>query len=686
MTETSKDAQALVGSTIAGRYRLTGVLGRGSTGIVFEGWHEELERGIAVKVLDPEWAEPPEAVDRYLAEIGKISAIDHPHVVRIHDAGRLADGRPFVAMERLKGTSFAQLVDMDEGLPPRRVAALLEGVADALDLLHRHGHLHLDLKPENIVLAKVGDGPTAAEKAKLLDFGMAALGTSRPGDPDEERARPIPEYLAPEIAAGREPTSRADVYSLAAVAFELLTGIPPFDWASSAAWRKPVGDPEWVPTLAGRSGVPYPAELEAVIARGLAREPEDRQPTATAFVKDLAAATEKIPRPVGDEMSVAAFARASREITAKVPKIELAEDAPRVSEPERDTAVDSQPPDTIADSVSASIAESVAGATESTAAAVRRSIPPQRGDTQPLAALSSIPPRLDAPEPAAESSKPPREPKVIAGTRTSIDAAAPIPLVAVPGGKHPADPPRDLAAEAAPSPAPRSRGAVWGIALFALLLLGATYALNHDRVDRWLRAEGSSDAQTSAEPAPAEPAPEPRPEPEPAAGETHARGEANAAEPALVAAAERPPDRAGRPRERGTAPAAMGATTEPTPPDEPAAPAAEATPAVEVAPEPDRIPSVPPEESARAEMLTREGTNALVRGLLPRAIELFRDATLAAPRHAAAWRGLGLANERLGRRPEAIYAYERYLRLAPNAADSGNVRDRLDRLGGTAQR
>jgi hypothetical protein len=455
----------------------------------------------------------------------------------------------------------------------------------------------------------------------------------------------------------------------------MLTGVAPFDWQSSAAWRKPVGDPHWSPTLAGRSGVPFAGAIEAVIAKGLARDPEQRQSSAGALVRELTTAVDQIPV-IGAAEDLFGE-RGSKEITAKVPKLDLAEE--RFTEPDPDLAarMDSIP---VALTGPFAVTESVAETVSAAAAAVERTsspprtsrpehlAPPRDGKTQPLAALSSMPP---ATPPVLGPS---REHSVVVPLekrRAPVRADSGPALHAV---KH--TPPPAPARE----PERRRGGAGWAIALIVIGALALGYLINRDWIDAAIAGGAREPGRSIAE---AE-------DVLPSAAETTVSGDprVSATDPdgrSIVAVGAdgveglRPErDRSRRDRDRDRR------QEEGTPVLVAVAPVA---PAPETTPSPgEPVPTVPEPDAERAAALTREGTSALVRGLLPRAIELFRDATLAAPRHAAAWRGLGLANERLGRRPEAAYAYERYLRLAPGAHDAGEVSERLARLGGHAQR
>ncbi len=282
----------LIGSSIDGRYSIHELLGRGGMGVVYAGVHDHLQRPVAIKVLNAAWASDPVAVERFLREARTASSLSHGNIVDVTDLGRLPDGRPYLVMPKVDGTDLASLYAQAGPQPPKRVAELLGGVASALDLIHAKGLVHRDIKPENLMYVVREDG---SETVMLLDFGIAALVMSN--QPRLTRQGAIfgtPEYLPPEVCDGRLPDRRGDVYALATVAFELITGKLPFN-ADNPFQILPQKLARDAPTLARASGVQFPAELETVIARGLAREPEDRYGTASELIGALRTATASVP-------------------------------------------------------------------------------------------------------------------------------------------------------------------------------------------------------------------------------------------------------------------------------------------------------------------------------------------------------------------------------------------------------
>jgi len=282
----------LIGSRIDGRYTVYGVLGQGGMGVVYDGVHDELGRPVAIKVLNAVWATDRSAVERFLREARTASSFSHSNIVDVSDLGRLSDGRPYLVMPKVVGVDLATLLTDSGPQPAKRVADMLVGVAGALDLVHAKGYVHRDIKPENLMFVVREDG---TETVMLLDFGIAAAAMS--SGPRLTRQGAIfgtPQYLPPEVCAGGRADARGDIYSLAAVAFELITGalLFPIDDIMQLMAAKVAKD---APTLSQATGTLFPPEVEAVIARGLARSPGQRYPTAGSFVKALREVTKYEP-------------------------------------------------------------------------------------------------------------------------------------------------------------------------------------------------------------------------------------------------------------------------------------------------------------------------------------------------------------------------------------------------------
>jgi eukaryotic-like serine/threonine-protein kinase len=283
-------SENLAGRTIAG-YRLLERVGEGGTAEVYRAQHPE--RGTcAFKVLRSRLASDPTAVKRFLREAGYGSRVEHPGVVRTYDYGE-ADGLYYLALEWAEGKSLAEYVHRAGPLAPTLVAGLVSQLADALAAAHRAGIIHRDLKPENIIY------DPAAQQAKLLDFGIARDAEL----PPEERLTRTGffvgtlKYVAPEALSGELVDGRADIYSLATIAYWMLTGRHPHTGRTPRELFQQLLTQEAASLNRAVPGLRFPAALEAAVMRGLERDPSRRQPTVTAFAADVAAALAAAPNP-----------------------------------------------------------------------------------------------------------------------------------------------------------------------------------------------------------------------------------------------------------------------------------------------------------------------------------------------------------------------------------------------------
>ena len=260
-----------------GRYRLEGSLGHGGMATVYLARDEELDRPVAIKLLAEQLAGDSAFRDRFLREARLAARLSHPNVVSVYDAGESEDGRPFIVMEHVPGTTLAEV----GRLPPARAVELVVQAAHGLAEAHAAGLVHRDVKPQNLLLRddgvlKVADFgiARAAETTALTQVGTV-LGTAA--------------YLAPEQALGEPVTAAADVYSLGAVLYELLTGRPPyaFDSLADLAEQQQSGSITPVSELAPD----VPAHVEDAVMRALARNPAYRPQSADAFADELTATT-----------------------------------------------------------------------------------------------------------------------------------------------------------------------------------------------------------------------------------------------------------------------------------------------------------------------------------------------------------------------------------------------------------
>jgi cytochrome c-type biogenesis protein CcmH/NrfG len=283
----------LVGSVIADRYHILKRLAAGGMGRVYLAEHVKMGRQCAIKVLHPSMAADAEAIARFNREAANASRIDHPNVAAIYDFGETPTGLLYLAMQYIEGQTLAEVIAANGALPTWRAADIARQAAEGLHAAHTLGIVHRDLKPDNIMLTAGADG---VERAKVLDFGIAKSTSERAnGLTKSGVAVGTPEYMSPEQLAGEEVGVPSDVYSLALVAYTMLTGKLPFPEAStrtSIVMRLT----EAPRSLAeSRPDVAWPDELEAVLRRALDREPSKRHATARDFAYALQAATATMP-------------------------------------------------------------------------------------------------------------------------------------------------------------------------------------------------------------------------------------------------------------------------------------------------------------------------------------------------------------------------------------------------------
>ncbi|MDF3065782.1 MAG: serine/threonine protein kinase [Polyangiaceae bacterium] len=230
-TEIETDAAAsLVGTVLAGRYRIERLLGSGGMGSVYRAEHVLMRKACAVKVLHREMTQVKEVVARFEREAVAAARIEHPHVATATDFGQLENGSFYLVLEFIEGRSLGQLIGELGSLPEERALVVARQIADALAAAHSSGIVHRDLKPDNVMLVAKDDG---SDFVKVLDFGIAKVqieGTTA-DQPALTRLNTVmgtPEYMAPEQARGEAVDTRADLYTLGIILYEMLAGTSPF--------------------------------------------------------------------------------------------------------------------------------------------------------------------------------------------------------------------------------------------------------------------------------------------------------------------------------------------------------------------------------------------------------------------------------------------------------------------------
>jgi serine/threonine-protein kinase len=268
-----------------GHYRIDGVLGRGGMSVMYRATDVRLGRKVALKVIAEHITKDPEFRERFVDEARNTSAIDHSNVVPLYDFGE-AEGLLYIAMRLVDGSDLASLIK-DGPLVPGRALALLSQVAEALDMLHERGLVHLDVKPANVLVTAK---ESANEHVYLADFGLTRRGATghrtRGGD-----FLGSPTYAAPEHLRGEPVDGRTDEYSMACVLFACLSGRPPFTGSVPEVISGHLnGEP---PSLAAITNLP--PTIDEVIRRGMAKDPGGRYPDCRQLI--AAARTALMPRP-----------------------------------------------------------------------------------------------------------------------------------------------------------------------------------------------------------------------------------------------------------------------------------------------------------------------------------------------------------------------------------------------------
>ena len=272
-----------------GKYQLVEKIGEGGMGSVYRAEHTVLGSPAAVKVLLSRWTQDAVVVDRFFHEAKAASAIRHVGIVEVFDFGRLPNDQAWIAMELLRGETLAELFTrhgrrIDAAVAQQIVAQMLA----ALDAAHVVGVVHRDLKPDNVFLVHDPSAPGAL-RVKLLDFGIAKLGGDRFGSKTKTQGGTIlgtPAYMAPEQCKGiSDVDSRADLYAVGCILFELLTGRPPFvSQGGGETMAMHIYEP--APRLA-QYAPHLPGELDELVAKLLVKVPADRLPSAAYALASL---------------------------------------------------------------------------------------------------------------------------------------------------------------------------------------------------------------------------------------------------------------------------------------------------------------------------------------------------------------------------------------------------------------
>ena len=268
------------GALLGGTWRVDRLLGAGGMGQVYEATHMRTGRRYALKTLPPSTRLAPTAIERFEREARAASALGHPGICPVHDFDQTDDGLAYLVMELLEGETLEDRLRTRGALGWTEARTIAVQVADALDAAHRAGLLHRDVKPANIFIRRDSDG----ERAVLLDFGLVKplddAATSRITATGEAVGTPL--YMSPEQARGEALDVRADIYGLAAVVYEMVTGVPPFlEPTVALAYAKLLDTP--CPRASRVAVQSLPEALDALLEAALAKDPTTRPPDIAAF-------------------------------------------------------------------------------------------------------------------------------------------------------------------------------------------------------------------------------------------------------------------------------------------------------------------------------------------------------------------------------------------------------------------
>ncbi len=279
----------LIGAVIAGRYLVSKLLGEGGLGKVYLARHVRLPQQAAIKVLHHDMVKDQGAVARFNREAENAARIEHDRVARVFDFGETPEGLVYLAMEFVPGKTLRDILNDEQRLSAVRAANIVYQVAEGLDAAHRLSIVHRDLKPDNILVMS----DEGVDRCKVVDFGIAKV-TNDSGTQLTQTGMLVgtPEFMSPEQVLGEKLDGRSDVYALALVAFEMFTGLLPFEGTTPERklTARLIQDPKTLVNAA--PDIEWPSELQAAFTHALMREPDERTSSALAFGDAVVSAVE----------------------------------------------------------------------------------------------------------------------------------------------------------------------------------------------------------------------------------------------------------------------------------------------------------------------------------------------------------------------------------------------------------
>ncbi len=280
---------SLIGKEIAGQFRVVERIGVGGMGAVYRAEQPEMNRSVAIKILHAKYLSRPDLVARFRREARAMSQLSHPNTARVFLYGQLEDGTCYFVMEYLRGKNLARTIREQGPMEPQRAIDIMVQVCGALEEAHRAGIIHRDLKPENVFLTNQGG---IEDFPKVLDFGLAKVTEQqmRPGSLVLTRDGMVfgtPEFMSPEQAQGKPLDPRSDLYSLACIMYEMLTGKLPFEAKRPMEYIKLHVDAQPRRLTECAPDRSFPRGLQDVLFKALAKDPDDRYGSAAEFAEAL---------------------------------------------------------------------------------------------------------------------------------------------------------------------------------------------------------------------------------------------------------------------------------------------------------------------------------------------------------------------------------------------------------------
>jgi serine/threonine-protein kinase len=275
-------SDTLINTLFDGRYRILRKLGSGGMANVYLAEDEELGRRVAIKILNERYAGDDLFIERFRREAKSAAGLSHPNIVSIYDRGE-AEGTYYIAMEVIEGRSLKELIMTHGALPVDTAIGYAKQLLEALRFAHRHGIIHRDIKPHNVLVSADQQVKANEPRLKVTDFGIARHGASQMTEAGSIMG--TAQYLSPEQARGAPVTAASDLYSAGVVLYEMLTGKVPFTGDSAIEIAmKHVNE---LPKAPSSLRPEIPPELDQIVLRALAKDPADRYQTAEEFIEDL---------------------------------------------------------------------------------------------------------------------------------------------------------------------------------------------------------------------------------------------------------------------------------------------------------------------------------------------------------------------------------------------------------------